>query len=268
MVLHDVRVLDSVTQIHEDGHTVVVGASHGAEYAGYLAAKLGASGVVLNDAGVGMDDAGIGALPYLADLDIAAATVSHESARIGDGLDCLRRGAISAVNDVAADRGAVVGQSALECARAIHPRRAVTPPDIPDRTQSVTLLEDGDPPVWGFDSLSLVEAAHEGAIAITGSHGERLAGERESYLRTDVKAATFFDAGVGADGAGIGRLDTLEEREIPAGAVDVDSARIGDARSAWETGRLSHVNERAADCGVDPGADLPSFVAAVRRHLE
>ena len=40
--------------------------------------------MILNDAGVGRDEAGIAALAYLDALGIAAATVSHESCRIGD----------------------------------------------------------------------------------------------------------------------------------------------------------------------------------------
>lgn len=264
MVLQDVRILDSVTQIHDDGHTILLGASHGGEYAGYLAARLGARGVILHDAGVGMDEAGRASLGYLEDLGVAAATVGYESARIGDGLDCAVRGEISAVNDVAAGRGCAVGQSALECARAMHPVEDVPPPEVPSREQSVVKLDDGEPTVWGFDSVSLIERNHAGTIAVTGSHGERLAGERESYLRTDVAGATFFDAGVGVDGAGIGRLETLAEREIPAAAVDVETARIGEARSAWEGGELSHVNHVARELGVQPGADLQAFVAAIR----
>jgi len=43
--------------------------------------------VILNDAGVGRDRAGIGGLALLDTIGMSAATLSHRSARIGDGDD-------------------------------------------------------------------------------------------------------------------------------------------------------------------------------------
>src|SRR5437660_5205395 len=96
-------VADSITRIAEAeaAGAVVVNASHGGIYAAYLAAKLGAAAAVFNDAGVGRDGAGIGGLDYLRDLGIPAATVSHETARIGDGGDMLARGVITHANALA-----------------------------------------------------------------------------------------------------------------------------------------------------------------------
>lgn len=284
MVLRDVRILDSVTQIRGGDHTVVLAASHGGEYAGHLAVKSGATGVILHDAGIGKNEAGIASLSTLEDRGIAGATVDHRSARIGDGIDCARNGVISAVNDTAAERGCEVRVPAIECAVAMH---RATPAAFDDDAEAsvdaamppgprfregtegtrVTRLEAGDPPVWGLDSLSLIDERHAGTIAITGSHGELLAGERdgETYLPTDVAGATFFDAGVGKDAAGIGRLETLASRGIPAAAVDVDTAHIGDARAAWRTGRFSHVNDVAASLGLEPGDSCRAFVAAIRQ---
>src|SRR5262245_62683545 len=81
---------------------VVVSGSHGGRYPGYLAAKAGLRAVVLSDAGVGLDGAGIAALAYLERFGIAAAAVSHLSARIGDAADMMRRGVISRANAPAA----------------------------------------------------------------------------------------------------------------------------------------------------------------------
>ncbi len=268
MVLADTRILDSITQVHAGEHTVIIAASHGAEYAGYLGARLGARGLIFNDAGVGKDAAGISALPALEECGIAGATVDHDTARIGDGFDCAERGVISAVNATATACGCEVGQSAMACARAMHdadePESSLGPTD-----QQVVLLDDGAVPVWGMDSLSLVEEEHAGTIVITGSHGERLAGERtgETYLPTPVAGATFFDAGPGIDGAGIGRLEVLDDRGIPAATINVDTAHIGDAQSAWETGRLSHINDEAIERGVRVGDDCRAFAVAVRAHL-
>lgn len=265
MTLTDVRVLDSVTQLDGVYAGVVVAASHGGVYAGYLAADAGASGVVLHDAGVGLEDAGVGSLPYLDDLGAPAATVDHESARIGDGADVAERGVVSHVNDAAADLGCAAGQPTLACAARMRAGSPAANP--PEYGQQCALLDgDGDPPVWGVDSLSLISPDHDDAITITGSHGARLAGEVESYIAADVAAAAFNDAGVGADDAGVSRLPVLDDRSIPAVTVSADTARVGDATSAWETGRISHVNDTAADLGVTPGTDLQVFAARVREH--
>ena len=69
----------------------------------------------------------------------------------------------------------------------------------------------------------------------------------------------FNDAGVGIDQAGIQRLKTLEEAEIPAATVDAMTARIGDAVSAWESGILSHINSQAEKRGITVGMTVPEF---------
>ena len=63
---------------------VVVSGSHGGAYVAYLVAKAAARAAILNDAGVGRDDAGIAGLGRCAAIGMAAATVGHDSARIGD----------------------------------------------------------------------------------------------------------------------------------------------------------------------------------------
>src|ERR1044071_2323902 len=101
-----VVVADSITRVGpEAGGTVVVNASHGGIYAAYLAAKLGAVAAIFNDAGVGRDRAGIGGLDYLREFGMPAATVGHESARIGDGADMMASGIITFANALAAALG-------------------------------------------------------------------------------------------------------------------------------------------------------------------
>ena len=79
-------IADSITRVAEaDARgAVVVNASHGGVYATYLAAKLGAAAAIFNDAGVGRDRAGISGLAYLQDLGVPAATIGHDTARIGE----------------------------------------------------------------------------------------------------------------------------------------------------------------------------------------
>ena len=245
----------------------MIAGSHGGISSGRYAAQLGLRGVVLDDAGVGKDEAGIESLPYLNDLGLPAAAVDNETARIGDGVS-MSQGVVSHVNDLAADCGCEPGQAAIDCAAAmsdagVDPVRA----DV-DSELTRKQVTDGGTPVWTLDSIGQISGDHEGAIIVTGSHGERFAGEFDSYVRADVAGITLFDAGVGKDDAGIGRLRTMNDRGIPAATVDVDSARIGDSTSALDTGVVSHVNDLASALGVAPGDSCSSFVETVRDAVD
>ena len=103
-------VLDSISQaVGCASHCVVVSGSHGGVSAGRFALQAGLKLAVFNDAGVGKDDAGIAALPLLQAQGIAACTVAHTSARIGDAASTLDNGLISHVNAAAAGLGAQAG---------------------------------------------------------------------------------------------------------------------------------------------------------------
>jgi hypothetical protein len=92
-------LVDSISFVtEEDTGAAVVCASHGGASSGEYASKYRLGLVVFNDAGVGKDEAGIKALTLLARHDIAACTVSHTTARIGDVLDQWENGVISHVN--------------------------------------------------------------------------------------------------------------------------------------------------------------------------
>jgi hypothetical protein len=261
----DIAVTDSITKLGADAAgCVAVAASHGGIYAAYLAAKLKLRGVILNDAGVGLDRAGIAGLPYLDAIERAAAAVSHASARIGDGADMMARGTISHVNRAAARLGCRPG---ARCAEAAALLRAGAPPSTapPAYAEARFLLREhpGEPPVWGLDSNSLVCVEDAGAILITGSHGGLLGGRPETAIGVPALAAVYNDAGIGVDRAGVSRLPALDARGIAAATVSAASARIGDARSAWATGRLSAVNGLAARAGATEGMTVPEFVERI-----
>ncbi len=268
----DVRlsVLDSITKLTDDHRgQVVVAASHGAEYAAYLAAKGGARAVILNDAGVGKDRAGISGLPYLDAIGIAAATIGYRTARIGDGADMKSRGAVSHVNSEAEKLGCAPGQSCAVCAGLLRGAESVAASPPPQTENRVLLRENiGEPAVWGLDSASLLLPEDMEHIVICGSHGEALGGRPETALRYDAVAAVFNDAGIGIDDAGISRLPALDGRNIPAATVSADSARIGDAQSIYDDGVISRVNAAAAALGVTPGIRTPDFVNLVIAALK
>ena len=83
-------------------------------------------------------------------------------------------------------------------------------------------------------------------------------------LRADALAAVFHDAGVGINEAGVRRIAALDRRGIAAATVAADSARIGDARSVYDDGRLSRVNEAAQSAGAEVGMTTRAFVELMR----
>lgn len=111
------RVVDSITELGAtDAGCVAVSGSHGgissARYA--LAARPLLS--VFNDAGVGKDEAGLAALPFLQSHGLAACTVAHTTARIGEAHSTLADGVISHANTLAVSLGAREG---LACSALI-----------------------------------------------------------------------------------------------------------------------------------------------------
>ena len=260
-----VHVHDSITKIGpSDAGAVVIAASHGGVYPGYLSAKQKVRGVILSDAGVGLERAGIASLDYLDALGIPAATVDYRTARIGNGADLERRGIISFCNRAAERLGCAPGQTARDCAERLLVA-APSSAEAPSYDESRFLLRErpGEPVVWGIDSVSLARPEDAGTILVTGSHGGLLGGRPATALSVDALAAVYSDAGIGADEAGISRLPALQARGIAAVTVGVETARIGDARSTWESGRISRSNEQAEAYGARAGMSLPEFADRV-----
>ena len=264
-------VLDTVTKPKpEHAGSVILAGSHGGVYAGYLAASAGPRGIILNDAGVGRDKAGIGSLDYLQDLGIAAATVAHSTGMIGDGEDMLARGVISYTNAAAGAVGCAVGETASECARKMRVAERFEG-EAPSHSEGRYKFraERWEPEVWGLDSASLLIPEDAGRVVIVGSHGAILAENRDSgqAIYQPVLAAVFHDAGVGRNGAGVSRLPVMDEQGVSGATVSHESARIGDARSIWNTGRISDVNELAAAWGARAGMSSQDFaIAAIRNR--
>ena len=125
-----VVMVDTIAHVApEDAGHVVVAGSHGGVSSGEYAARVPVAAVFFNDAGGGKDDAGRAALPYLDERGIAAGTVAHDAAMIGDALerDHLGRQRAGAGGGLrrrpAAARGGPSG--------AGRPRRCVTRPSPP-----------------------------------------------------------------------------------------------------------------------------------------
>ncbi len=258
-------VTDSVTMLGADARgRAAIAASHGGIYAAYLAAKAGLKAVILSDAGVGRERAGIGGLAYLATMGVPAAAIDYRSARIGDGVDCAKRGIISYVNEPAAAVGIRAGMHAsvaLDLLAASELSAAPMPAPQEETRRRITEAETAGIAVLALDSASLVEAQDVGAVVLTGSHGALLGGRPETAIKIAVFAAVFNDADRGIDECGIARLPALDQRGIAGATVSAWSARIGDGLSTYRDGMVTAVNETAARHGGEIGMPAVELVA-------
>jgi hypothetical protein len=193
-----------------------------------------------------------------------AATVGHDTARIGDGADMMASGVITHANALAASLGVRPGQSCRDAAARLQQARPAghAPPEA---IEGAFLLLSDIPQVWALDSASLVLPEHGEGIVVTGSHGGLLGGRPETALKYDLRGALYNDAGIGKDEAGVSRLPALDQRGIAAATVSAASARIGDARSTYEDGVVSRVNASAAALGLRDGMTARDGVRLLRR---
>jgi hypothetical protein len=110
----EVVLIDSVSLLTpEDAGRVVITGSHGALLGGRpeSAASVAAALLVFNDAGLGPDEVGASRLPVLEERGVAAVTVGHDTARIGDAASALATGVVSRANAAALALGLVPGSA-------------------------------------------------------------------------------------------------------------------------------------------------------------
>lgn len=248
---------------------VLLTGSHGGAYVGYLAARAGLRALIASDAGIGKDEAGIGSLSLCDAVGMACATISHDSARIGDAEHMLACGVVSHVNRAAAASGCTIGQSCKEALACI----------------TLAPMPNGEPPVYAearsvagrnrhglslvcIDSVSLVVPEDAGQIVVSGSHGALVAGQHHLAIRVQAAAAFFNDAAFGYENVGCSRLPVLQNRGVAAATVAAASARIGDAGSTLEDGRLSAVNPLAETLGMRVGMATRDAVEQVTGVLK
>ena len=104
-------IIDSITQLTpNDAGCIAVSGSHGGRSVSRYAVAARPLLSVFNDAGVGKDRAGIAALDILEEAGLAACTVSHMSACIGQATSTLESGIVSHVNQQARALGCKPGQ--------------------------------------------------------------------------------------------------------------------------------------------------------------
>ncbi|MEX1035882.1 MAG: hypothetical protein WDZ54_07995 [Sneathiella sp.] len=261
-MINEALLLDSITDANEGMKgRIVISGSHGGIYPATLASAAELQSVLFNDAGIGLEKAGISGVLALANIGMAAAAVDCRSCLIGSAQDTLDRGVISVVNSVAESCGVEPGMSVPEALKALAqaPQTEYHLPHI-EEARHETVLERNGLPVVLVDSASLVTPEDANKIIITGSHGGLIGGNPDRALKALAMVAVFNDAGAVTDEVGISRLPALNDRGVSAVTVSHESARIGDAQSAFETGIISSANARACHAGAEIGMLLKSWL--------
>lgn len=116
------RLVDSITELRPGADTgcLAVSGSHGGISSAHYALAARPMVAVFNDAGVGKDAAGLAALPFLQRHGIAACTVAHTSARIGEARSTLHDGVVSHCNAQALSLGIEPGQPCAPLIRQLQ----------------------------------------------------------------------------------------------------------------------------------------------------
>ena len=122
-------------------------------------------------------------------------------------------------------------------------------------------------PLRVIDSITELQPADAGCIALSGSHGGRSSARYAIAVRPWL--SVFNDAGVGRQDAGIAGLDALQSAGLAALTVSHTSACIGQAASTLRDGIVSHCNPQALALGFEPGkplADQLHTITTTRRQ--
>lgn len=108
-----------------------------------------------------------------------------------------------------------------------------------------------------FDSATYVEAyvaaqpstAHD--VVVNASYSGVLCARM--VMRAQPRAVIGLDCAIGKDGAGIAGLWYYEALDVPAAAVDVMTAEMGNGSDLYDNGVVSRVNDAAQALGIAPG---------------
>ena len=93
------KLVDSITQLGpQDKGCIAVSGSHGGMSSARYALAASPLLSVFNDAGGGLNNAGLAALDFLQTNHLAACTVAHNSARIGEAHSTLASGMVNHLN--------------------------------------------------------------------------------------------------------------------------------------------------------------------------
>ncbi|KPQ05690.1 MAG: impB/mucB/samB family [Rhodobacteraceae bacterium HLUCCA12] len=259
-----ILAMDSVGYVDErnDVSDVLICGSHGAACATQLLAWVRPRGVIVHDAGIGRDRGGVSGLKLLDAYMIPGAAVEGMSARISDGRNMYEDGILSAVNGSAALMGISPGMPVRDAARILLDHNPVPRPNA---HRQICVHRDALGAVFALDTVKYADDRIAGGVLCMGSHAARAMADYVREMSYPLAGVITNDAGRARDDSGIEGLGLLDASAMPACAVSVQTARMGDARATYFDGRISALNRTAAALGIKEGDSARS---AARRMLE
>ncbi|WP_410356652.1 hypothetical protein [Zhengella sedimenti] len=259
-----ILAMDSVGYVdgRNDVTDVLICGSHGAACSTQLLAWVRPRGVIIHDAGIGKDRGGVSGLKLLDAYMIPGAAVECMSARIADGRNMYEEGVLSALNGSAERMGLRIGMPVREAAQLLLDRNPA--PRQPARRQ-IRVHRDDLGSVYALDTVKYADERIAGGVLCMGSHAARAMADYVEEMTYPLAGVITNDAGRARDDSGIEGLALLDERNMPACAVSVETARMGDARSTYLDGRIAALNRTATEIGIREGDSARS---AARRMLE
>jgi hypothetical protein len=124
-------------------------------------------------------------------------------------------------------------------------------------THSPRIVNNPQGRVLVFDSATYVESyvasepATQGDVVVNASYSGVLCARM--VMSAKPQAVIGLDCAIGKDGAGIAGLWYCEALGVPAAAVDVMTAEMGNGSDLYDNGIVSRVNDAAQALGIEPG---------------
>lgn len=254
-----ILAMDSAGYVDErnDVTDVLICGSHGAPCATQLVMWSRPRGLFIHDAGIGLGDGGVNGLKLLDTYLIPCASVDGMSARISDGRDMYQNGTVSRVNQAAHRMGLREGMTVSAAARLLLDNNPV---HVPPARRQIKVHSDELGDVFALDTVKYADHRIAGGVLCMGSHSARAMADYVDDLGVKLAGVITNDVGRAKDDSGIEGLALLDPYDVPAATVYCTTARVGDARSTYLTGRISYLNETAAAIGIN--RDDPATLAA------
>ena len=260
-----ILAMDSAGYVDErnDVSDVLICGSHGAPCATQLVAWVRPRGLFIHDAGIGLGEGGVNGLKLLDTYLIPCASVAAMSARISDGRDMYHNGTVSRVNQAAVRMGLEVGMPVKTAAQSLLDNNPA--PLFPAHRQTrVHSDELGN--VYALDTVKYADPRIAGSVLCMGSHAARAMADYIDDLGFGLAGVITNDVGGAKDDSGIEGLALLDPYNVPAATVDCNSARVGDARSTYLTGKISHINKTAASIGITTDISAKDAARLMLQH--
>ncbi|MDP3251316.1 MAG: hypothetical protein Q8M77_05340 [Hydrogenophaga sp.] len=124
-------------------------------------------------------------------------------------------------------------------------------------THSPRIVNNPQGRVLVFDSATYVESfvaaepPTRGDVVVNASYSGVLCARM--VMSAKPSAVIGLDCAIGKDGAGIAGLWYYEALGVPAAAVDVMTAEMGNGSDLYDNGIVSRVNDAAQALGIEPG---------------